>query len=306
MICASPRPGAVLAPAAAQRDCASGFLDPAGRVVTMALVDGQPPNAAPPLPPSRWWRFWSPGRVEWNRVTVAAPYLPPSLEGFRILHLSDLHITRFWHKSYDFLLEQIVSSRVDLICFTGDLIDNRWDPPPAIGNLRRFLGRLESRLGTFVILGNHDGDLLAPYVSAAPVTLLHPGRAVIGGPDGGIEILGLPCVARADLTGRVRRLFPPRDPGLFRIVLSHYPDHVLRLGDLQPDLTLAGHTHGGQVCLPGGHPIITHDRLPKPQSRGVHRSGDTLLVVSRGIGFATYPVRLFASPEVIEVTLKRG
>jgi len=250
-------------------------------------------------------RLFSPGTVEWSRVEVPVA-TAGSLEGVRLLHLSDMHLTQQWYSAYDALISRINSAKLDLIAFTGDLIDNRWNPArKAIENARRLLESLQSKYGTFVILGNHDGDLLAPLVEDCNATLLHPGRATIDFGDAMIELIGLPCVHRKDLSPRVLRLFPSKPANAFRIVLSHYPDHVRKLAAISPDLVLAGHTHGGQVCLPGGRPIITHDGLPPEISVGLHRVNDCHLMISRGVGFATYPIRVFAPPQVVEVVLTR-
>ena len=74
---------------------------------------------------------------------------------------------------------------------------------------------------------------------------------------------------------------------------------------LQPDLYLAGHTHGGQICLPNERAILTHDSLPRTMCKGAHEINGTCLVVGRGFGFTTIPVRAFAPAEVVEVRLYR-
>jgi len=91
-------------------------------------------------------------------------------------------------------------------------------------------------------------------------------------------------------------------------VLSHYPDAIIKLQkfDVMPDLLFAGHTHGGQVCLPGGMPILRHDTLPRRYCSGVHRFGGAWLVVSRGMGFSSYAIRVFCPAEVVEVVLRRA
>jgi len=94
------------------------------------------------------------------------------------------------------------------------------------------------------------------------------------------------------------------DPARLRVVMQHYPDQIRRTQDLKPDIVLAGHTHGGQVCLPGGFPIIKHDSLPRLYTSGVHRYGDVWLIVGRGFGFSTLPVRAFCPPQVVEIVLQ--
>jgi uncharacterized protein len=86
--------------------------------------------------------------------------------------------------------------------------------------------------------------------------------------------------------------------------LSHYPDIVRETRFLNPDLFLAGHTHGGQICLPGKIPIFKHDSLPRPICSGIHRAFDSWLVVNRGFGFSWLAVRMFCPAEVIEIRLR--
>lgn len=250
-------------------------------------------------------RTLSPGAVEWKHIHLQISINLQPLEGVRLLHLSDLHLTHRWFESYDRLLAEIAVAQVDLIAITGDLIDNRWNPTPAtLRNTNRFLAGLKSRLGTYVILGNHDGDLLAPYIDPRTANLLHPGMATIDYDGAVLQLAGLPGVHRRDLTACVIRRFATKPANTYRVVLAHYPDQVLKLGGMGADLMLAGHTHGGQVCMPGGRPIITHDGLPKAMSSGVHRVGGCDMVVSRGVGFATYPIRLFSPPEAMVITLQ--
>jgi predicted MPP superfamily phosphohydrolase len=99
---------------------------------------------------------------------------------------------------------------------------------------------------------------------------------------------------------------PARRSGALRIVLSHFPDQLLRTRSLAPDLFLAGHTHGGQICLPGGWPILRHDSLPRRLCKGIHQVEKTWLVVGRGLGTTNLHIRLFCPPEVLEIQLKRA
>jgi len=98
---------------------------------------------------------------------------------------------------------------------------------------------------------------------------------------------------------------PPRADGALRIALNHFPDtiHSLLPPPIAPDVILSGHTHGGQICLPGGVPIIKHTWLPRRLVSGIHRFGDTWLVIGRGFGFAKWQVRTFCPAEVIELRL---
>jgi predicted MPP superfamily phosphohydrolase len=90
-------------------------------------------------------------------------------------------------------------------------------------------------------------------------------------------------------------------------VLCHYPDLIRpAAAKIAPDLYLAGHTHGGQICLPGERAILSHDSLPKSMCKGAHDYDGTCLIVSRGFGFSTLPLRVFCPAEVVEIELKKS
>ncbi|HZK82747.1 MAG TPA: hypothetical protein VFC46_16805, partial [Humisphaera sp.] len=139
-------------------------------------------------------------------------------------------------------------------------------------------------------------------LAGSHVTFLDGRRQVIETPGGSVELIGLPGKDRIELTQEILESFPNRDAQSPRIVLSHFPDHLKRTGGLKADLFLAGHTHGGQICLPGGKPLMSHDSLPRYLCTGAHRVGDTWLVVNRGLGFTGLPIRANCPPEVIEIS----
>jgi predicted MPP superfamily phosphohydrolase len=266
--------------------------------------------AAPPAPvsaannPGPWLQFRSAIGYEWNRADIPIPNLPAALAGLRILHLSDFHARAFWDPAYDDLIQRVSQSPPDLILFTGDFVDSKTDFRPAVPTIRKLFSALQSRLGTFSILGNHDNDLLAPAIADTNQQLIDARRATLASGNAVIELIGLPGVSRDDLNPRFLRQIPPKAPDSIRIVLSHFPDHIRRIPGLHPDLFLTGHTHGGQVCLPGGRPIISHDTLPQNMCKGIHRAFDTTLVVNKGFGFSSFVVlRTFCPAEVIELTL---
>jgi predicted MPP superfamily phosphohydrolase len=252
-----------------------------------------------------WFMFRGPVGFEWSRVRLPVPGVAASLHGLRFVHLSDLHLRGSWSRAYDALVGRLEAAKPDLILVTGDFIDNKHDHRPGLATLKRLMPRLRSRLGTFGIMGNHDVDLLEPYLREMGVHLLEGRRAVLEAPgQAKIELIGLPGLARHDLDAHFIADQPPKEPGALRIVLSHYPDHFRRTRPLAADIYLTGHTHGGQICLPGGWPIITHDHSKRRYCRGIHRREGSWYVVSRGFGFASFlPVRLFCPAEVAEITI---
>ena len=243
----------------------------------------------------------------WTTLTCDLPIvgLPPDLDGFRLLHLSDTHLRARWHPSYDRLLAEVESLDVNLIAFTGDWVDDKFDHRPGLPTALRFARGLRSRLGVFSCLGNHDGDLIAPYLIDVGIRVLVGELVRIVGGDGSIEIVGLPGVAREDLSDDLIASFGQPATDAFRLLLTHFPDHLRRIGPLTPHLMLAGHTHGGQVCKPGGNAIISHDSLPKRFASGLHRVDDTWLHVSRGLGCTMWQLRVYSPPQITVFRLTR-
>lgn len=260
-------------------------------------------GSVPPRP--SWLQVFPPRVIEWNRLELPLGRLPRGLTGLRILHLSDFHFRRRWPGSMDALLERMRHDPPDLVLLTGDFVDNKYNHRPGMPQVRRFVEGLTARTGCFAIHGNHDSYQVGVELRDTQVMFLDGRRHVVEMPAGQIELIGLPGKHRIELTPEFLRSLPAPEPDVPRIILSHYPDHLRRTADLQPDLFLAGHTHGGQICLPGGKPLIWHDSLPSKLSRGAHRVGDTWLVVSRGLGATTLPIRVFCNPEVVEIRLIR-
>ena len=232
------------------------------------------------------------------------PNLPAALHGLRVIHLTDLHVRGPWHAAYDKLLDRVRRAAGDLLLFTGDFVDNKRNHVPALPAVRRLADGFTAKRGCYAILGNHDRLHFGPRLRETPIDLISGERREIDVGGATIELIGLPGSIRKELPPTFVGTMPPPPNGdgrTLRIVLSHFPDHLRRTAGLRPHLFLAGHTHGGQVCLPGGVPIIKHDSLPRRYCRGVHRVGDTWLVVGRGFGSTTLPIRVFCPPEVIEI-----
>ncbi|MBC8107208.1 MAG: metallophosphoesterase [Anaerolineae bacterium] len=265
------------------------------------------PSANQPAP---WIQVYTSKNFQWNQYDLPIRSLPPALDGFRILHLTDIHLRPTWRGVYDELFARIDHDPPDIILFSGDVIEHQFNHRPTLPIAQRFLQGLHSRLGTWVTLGNHDGDLLGPHIEPFGARFIN-GRFVRledrGRDNATIELIGVPGVARADAADGLLRRLPPREPNSLRIALSHFPDTLDELLSplAQSDIILSGHTHGGQICLPGGAPIIRHTALPRKYVTGIHRFGDTWMVIGRGFGFATWQIRLFCPAEVIELNLRR-
>ncbi|HEV7299738.1 MAG TPA: metallophosphoesterase [Tepidisphaeraceae bacterium] len=259
-------------------------------------------------PKGKWLQVGSPEGFEWNVVTLPIRDLPDELVGTRIIHLSDLHTTHRWHEAYDVLLDAIRDAQADLVLVTGDFVDDKFDHTAALPVIMKFVAGLSAKVGIFGILGNHDGMRFEPRLADSNVTLLNGQRRVVERHGRSIELIGTAGCLREHVTPQWLDEMGqnPREAGVPRIILSHYPDLIHPMKPLSADVMLSGHTHGGQICLPGGVPIIRHDSLPRRYVKGPHLIDGTWLVPNRGLGFTTLHIRLFCPSEVIEIELTKA
>ena len=274
-------------------------------------VDRQKPDgAASPGPRALrgpWMQYRVPRGFEWNRYVLPIAGLPPQMEGLRVVQITDLHLRKSWSDVYDQLIERVRQESPDLLLITGDFVDHKRRPIPAVPTIRRLVSALKARLGVFGILGNHDRYHLRPHLDGIGLELLDKESRRIDVDGAELELLALPGVDRRHLTRPLLEAYPARTLGVPRLVMAHFPDHLRKAAELlKPDIYFAGHTHGGQICLPGGFAPIRHDSLPRRFCKGVHRFANTWLVVGRGMGFTGLPFRFFCPAEVIEITLTRG
>ena len=237
-----------------------------------------------------------------RRLTVALPELPPALDGLTIAQVSDLHVGRFTSGS---VLRAVIDAtnalRADLVVLTGDLINYDLGDLPAGLDLVR---TLRAAHGVFMCEGNHD-LLESPRefwkrTREAGVNLLVNETRSIEVRGVPVQILGLAWAHGDDeLAARLRLLLARRDASAFPILLAHHPHAFDFAGDLP--LTLAGHTHGGQLMLTenfGAGPAMFR------YWSGLYRRAGRALVVSNGVG-NWFPLRTRAPAEIVHLTLRR-
>jgi predicted MPP superfamily phosphohydrolase len=167
------------------------------------------------------------------------------------------------------------------------------------------LGRIPAPFGRFAVLGNHDWctnpDRIIHALEAAGIQVLINESFQLGPPYGHIWICGLDDYGygKPDATAALASA-----DGI-RIVLMHAPSGLLDLGKERFDLAICGHTHGGQIALPGGRALVVpHGPLSRRHTRGrFDLGGGRTLIVSVGLGCVVLPLRLFADPEVVVCTI---
>ncbi len=244
------------------------------------------------------------------RRALALPTLPPALDGLRIVHVSDLHAGRFLTGAVlDDIGAAIDGLDADLVCFTGDLVD--FDHGHLAESLRLLTG-VRSRHGVFVVEGNHDlfqgRERFEREVREAGLPLLLNARTTIPLRGVSLELLGLgwgnahdertPAL-EANMAALIASPAPRAD---YAILLAHHP-HAFDLAALNAiPLTLAGHTHGGQLMLT---PTVGIGAGLFKYLSGEYALGDARLVVSNGVG-NWFPLRIGAPAEIVELTLRRG
>ncbi len=259
--------------------------------------------AAPGL---RGWLVRVPGneslQLEICEKRFQVPGLDPRLAGLSIVHLSDLHYTgKISREYFEEVIRRANDVRGDLIAITGDLLDKRslveWFP--------QTLGRLQAPLGVYCVLGNHDLRVKLPTLRDV---LAQWGIRCIGGEVATIEHRGATILLAGNELPWYRPAPPVparnvNDPPSLRLLLSHTPDQIGWARQNQFDLMLAGHTHGGQICLPGVGPIISPSFYGVRYAAGSFDLPPTQMHVSRGISGKT-PLRYRCRPELAKLVLE--
>lgn len=275
---------------------------------TMGTTTSTAVQTTPRIQPWRWpWiHLFEPAHFVVRELPLDIEGLPDALDGFRIVAISDLHLTDVWYKAYERATDTVAALQADLLLIAGDIVDNKWDYEPALPIVKRLLPDLRSRLGSYAILGNHDRPGLAGELESVGVQMVMGQRTTIDTGNGIVELIGGPGPKREHWFDAFPKQFGPPQPGIPRLLMAHFPDFFPRLRSLHPDLYLCGHTHAGQVCLPGGIPLVWHDTQPRNLCRGYHRFGRTHYIVSQGFGFSGLPIRFFCPPEILLLVLRRA
>jgi predicted MPP superfamily phosphohydrolase len=243
-----------------------------------------------------------------RRFTLSIPALPRALDGITIAHLSDIHVGRI---TCGRVLREIVNAtnalRADLVVLTGDLINYELtDLSEAIALVKA----MEGRYGLWMVEGNHDlgedGGEFEQRVKTAGVPLLLNESAVANVRGYPVQFLGLGWIdsdvrPRDEMTALcLRQLMKQRQPDAFPLLLAHHPhafDAAIKAG---LPLTLAGHTHGGQLMLDSQHGVGS---VSFRYWSGLYQRGRSQLIVSNGIG-NWFPLRINAPAEIVHLTLR--
>ena len=254
-----------------------------------------------------------------NLETVERPIrlanLPPAFHGFRIAQLSDIHIGPFMPEEQIRKFAGIANVlKPDLIVLTGDYVT--FDAGTQFAVVEALAG-LRAPFGVYACLGNHDAwagveDSISGLFAARAVRMLRGARVPITVGGDWFNLIGVdfqsrhrfgPSAPVKRILGNIESLIAR---GRVNILLSHNPDTFDRAAALGIDLSMAGHTHGGQAALEFISPEIAPTRLVTPYVAGFFRKPGGQLYVNRGIGTIGVPIRIGAPPEITVYQLERG
>jgi|SRR5579862_432362 len=231
--------------------------------------------------------------------------LPPGLHGFRILHITDVHIDGMDGLA-ETLAEKAAQLPVDLCVLTGDYRFHVYGPCDEIyPRMRRVLDAVQARYGVIGILGNHDCADIALELENLGVRMLINQGIEVGPPEGRLWVAGVddPHYYRCDDLPAALQNVPA---GAFKLLLAHTPELFQPAADCGIDLYLTGHTHAGQIRLPAIGPLVLHAACPRAYTSGAWQHGSMQGYTSAGAGCSLLPMRYGCPPEIAVIELIRS
>ncbi len=249
-----------------------------------------------------WFRDSSSVAVEEHEIDAPQPF--GDGRPLRMAFASDFHAGPTTPPALlDAAVDALAATEADVMLLGGDFVGLRASDAPRLVSR---LAELRAPLGRYAVLGNHDywtdAAAITSRLESAGIEMLTNRNVPLPPPFQGVTLCGLddhtsgePDVAAAF-----------GEDGPVRIVLMHAPSGLLDIGERHFDVALCGHTHGGQVALPDGRPLlVSHGRLSRRFSAGRYDlGGGRTLLVSRGVGCTTVPVRLNAPAAITVCTLR--
>ena len=236
-------------------------------------------------------------------LELALPDLPPAFDGYRILQLSDTHLDHFPElaPAARLLLE---GTEVYMLAVTGDVHCHPRAPiEHSTALLMEALAGVRVRGPRLAILGNHDPASMVGMLERAGFDVLVNRSIVLRRGDDAVRITGLDDVHSFYTEVALAALADHE--GEFRIALVHSAEVADDADEAGYALYLCGHTHGGQICLPGGRPLVTHLKRCRHAASGLWRQGRMVGYTSRGLGVSDLPMRFNTRGEVVVITLRR-
>ncbi|MEN8258316.1 MAG: CDP-archaeol synthase [Thermodesulfobacteriota bacterium] len=231
--------------------------------------------------------------------------LPPAFDGLQILLLTDLHLDGLKGLT-DKIINKLQSLEVDICLIGGDVRMKTYGPiAPSLRHLRRIMAVVRSRDGVFGVLGNHDCIEMTPDFEETGITMLINDCWPVKKGSERIWLVGVddPHYYKTHNAPNAFRDIPKGESVIF---LAHSPEAYQEAAHQGTSLYLCGHTHGGQICLPGSGPLFTNSRAPRFTASGRWQYKSMMGYTSRGVGPSGIPLRFNCPGEITLVTLQKG
>ncbi len=236
-------------------------------------------------------------RIRVEHVTVPIPDLPPALEGYSVIQLSDLHSTPDFEKNREAarLLDRM---QADVVVITGDFRNSGGTPKTAAEGARIVVRPVLQRMPVYAVQGNNDRGGTMTLLEREGISILD-NRAVPL--REGLWLAGWNPYTKGHPS--LAQVLDSVPRGAAAILASHSPDVILEKGFSRAQLILAGHTHGLQIRVPGLPSPITLTRVGWRYTRGLYKPDGSYLYINRGIGTTMIPLRVYSAPEITVLKL---
>lgn len=259
---------------------------PVGQAVIRALL----------MASGLYWRGQrNAGKVVLKHNPMHTPQLPKAFDGFTILQISDLHVEQ--SEAAMMRVIQIVETlRYDICILTGDYRAKTWGPyDESLAGVARVCAALKGPV--YGVLGNHDTIRMVPGLEEMGIRMLLNEAEAIERDGEHIHLAGIDDAHfyRMDNIEKAAENIPHEE---FSILVTHTPEIYRQATHADFDVLLSGHTHGGQICLPGGTPITLSAVLPRALGSGPWRHHGMIGYTSVGAGSSVVPVRFNCPPEI--------
>jgi len=261
--------------------------------------------------------IWQNNSIVVTQINYANKKVPTSFEGFRILHISDLHNKKFGN-NHKRIIKEIAKIKPDIIVITGDTIDCHF---PKFEVAYSFIKEISKLASVYLVSGNHEHDsnryeeLMNEY-EARGVNIVDDKFIEIIRDNRKIKLLGISDMkalefgiidvkTKKNFENKVKNISKNCDRNELSILLAHRPDFINLYEKYRFDLVLSGHAHGGQFRCGFIKGVIAPGQglFPKYTS-GLYTKGKTDMIVSRGLGNSVIPIRIFNRPELVVINLE--
>lgn len=249
--------------------------------------------------------YWGNTKIGVTNITVTSENIPDEFNGFKIVHISDLHNAEFGGGQKD-LIGKIEAQDADIIVITGDMIDSRRTDVDKAVELITGLG---NKIPVYYVTGNHESRVteyneLESKLIENGVTVLKNESVKIEKDGSFINIIGVDDPSFGMSANDIFHTVSELKTDGYDVLLSHRPELFETYCESGAELVLCGHAHGGQVRIPFIGGIVAPNQGLFPEyTAGSYKSGSTEMIVSRGLGNSIIPLRINNPPELVVITL---